>query len=88
MAQSKSKSKSRKYGESYSVQQNVRGWEVMRDGAVRASSVHGTKTEATQEGKRLAMKSRGELRIKGASNRIQDSDSYGNDPRRSKDRKH
>jgi len=73
----------------YSVGPHDDGWQVRRDGAERASSVHDTKSEAVQAGKELAKGTGGELRIKGQDGRIQNSNTYGaHDPNPPKDRKH
>lgn len=64
------------------------GWAVKREGAQRASSVHATKHEALGAGRSLAQTNRTELVIHGKNGRIQDSDSYGNDPIPPKDMKH
>lgn len=73
----------------YSVGPHDDGWQVKRDGAQRASSVHDTKAEAVQAGKHLAQESQGELRIKGQDGRIQNSNTYGSrDPMPPRDKKH
>lgn len=72
----------------YSVGPHDDGWSVKRDGTSRASGVFDTKAEAVERGRELARESQGELRIKGKDGRIQDSDSYGNDPNPPKDQKH
>ena len=73
----------------YSVGPHDDGWQVKRDGAERASSVHDSKAEAVQAGKEAAKASGGELRIKGRDGRIQNSNTYGpSDPNPPRDRKH
>ena len=72
----------------YSVQPSGDGWEVRRDGAQRASAHTDTKAEALERGRDLAKASEGELRIKGLDGRIQNSNSYGNDPHPPHDCKH
>lgn len=72
----------------YSIGPHRDGWQVRRDGAERASAVFGTKADALKRGRELAKGSEGELRIKGRDGRIQDSDSFGNDPAPPRDRKH
>lgn len=73
----------------YSIGPHDEGWQVKRDGTTRASSVHDTKADALDEGKRLAKESGGELRIKGQDGRIQNSNTYGpHDPCPPKDQKH
>ena len=70
------------------VPANPGGWNVKREGADRASSHHGTQSDAINAGKRLAQITGGELRIHGRDGQIRDSDSYGNDPFPPRDRKH
>lgn len=73
----------------YSVGPHENGWQVKRDGAERASSVYERKSDAVNEGKRLAKESAGELRIKGQDGRIQNSNTYGShDPNPPRDTKH
>lgn len=64
------------------------GWAVKREGAERASSVHERKVDALEAGRALARKDEVELVIHGLDGRIQDSDSYGNDPHPPTDEKH
>lgn len=64
------------------------GWDVKRSGADRASSHHDTKTPAVDHGRDLAKKDSTELFIHGKDNKIQDRDSYGNDPFPPRDTKH
>jgi len=64
------------------------GWQVIRPGADRASSVHSTQQDAVDHGRDLARRDGGELCIHGRDGRIRDSDSYGNDPNPPKDKKH
>ncbi len=77
-----------KNSNNYSVGPHDDGWQVKRDGASRASDVFARKSDAVERGRELAKDSSGELRIKGQNGRIQDSDSYGNDPNPPKDQKH
>lgn len=55
-------------------------WNVIRDGAQRASSVHSTQAEAADVGREAARRDQAELYIHGRDGRIRDRDSYGNDP--------
>lgn len=64
------------------------GWQVIRERGERASSRHATQTEALQEGRRVAMRSRVDLVVHRPDGRIRDSDSFGNDPAPPRDRKH
>jgi hypothetical protein len=73
----------------YSVGPHTEGWQVKRDRADRASSVHDKKADAVDAGKHLAKESGGELRIKGQDGKIQNSNTYGpHDPNPPKDMKH
>lgn len=73
----------------YSVGPHDDGWQVKRDGADRASSVHDTKADALAAGKDLAKQAGGELRIQGRDGKIQNSNTYGpNDPFPPRDTKH
>lgn len=53
---------------------------VKKEGAKRASVVSGTKKEALQEGRKIAKKEQSELIVKGKDGKIQNKDSFGNDP--------
>lgn len=64
------------------------GWAVKREGGKRASSVHERKEDALDAGGELARKDEVELVIHGRDGKIQDSDSYGNDPSPPRDEKH
>lgn len=64
----------------YTVARRSDGWEVVRDGASRASSLHQTQAAAIAAGKPLAQVGKGELRIQGQDGRYRKSWSYGNDP--------
>lgn len=63
------------------------GWAVKKEGAVRAGSVHENKAGALNQGRRQAKREGVELVTHGLNGRIQDSDSYGNDPFPPRDRK-
>lgn len=65
-----------------------KGWAVKREGAERASKLTSTKKEAEKYAKDIAKEENGEVVIHGTDNKIQDSDSYGNDPNPPKDNKH
>lgn len=64
------------------------GWDVKREGADRSSGHFGRKADAMDRGRDLARERRTELVEHGRNGRIQDSDSYGNDPNPPRDRKH
>ena len=64
------------------------GWAVKREGASRDSSHHDRKTDAIDTARGTARRDRVEVVEHGRNGRIQDSDSYGNDPHPPIDRKH
>ena len=61
-------------------------WNVKSEKTSRASYLYGTKEEALARGKEIAMNKGVELIIHGKDGRIQDADSYGNDPIPPRDR--
>jgi len=64
------------------------GWATKVEGNKRASSVSETKADAFQAGREKAKEMKTELIIHGKDGRIQNSNSYGNDPCPPKDKKH
>lgn len=56
------------------------GWNVRRENADRASSVHDTQAEAAAEGRRLARQNHVEFNLHGRDGQVREKDSYGNDP--------
>lgn len=64
------------------------GWAAVREGAERASLVGSTKLNVLADARDLARKDKVELVIHKKNGRIQDRDSYGNDPRPPIDKKH
>ena len=64
------------------------GWQVVREGAERASSVHQTQAEAIARARTIAQHEGVEMLIHGRDGRIRDRDSFGNDPCPPKDTKH
>jgi len=64
------------------------GWDVKRERAERASGHFNRKPDAMERGRDLAREHNTELVEHGRDGRIQDSDSYGNDPNPPKDKKH
>ena len=67
---------------------NNGNWAVKGEGNSKATSIHETKTEAIKAGIEIAKNQKSELIIHGRNGRIQDKDSYGNDPFPPKDKKH
>jgi hypothetical protein len=63
-------------------------WAVRREGSRRVSSTHPTQADAEAAAKRVARRERLEVVIHRPNGQIRDSDSFGNDPRSIKDRKH
>ena len=55
-------------------------WDVMREGASRASSVHKTQEEAFEAGRETAKRSHGEVFLHGRDGQIRERNTYGNDP--------
>lgn len=64
------------------------GWGVRREGGRRVTSVHDTQAEAIARARKIAQAQRSEVVIHRRDGTIRDSDSYGNDPSSSRDRKH
>jgi len=63
-------------------------WAAKKPGAKRASRVGKRKEDVLRETREQAKKENAELVIHGKDGKIQDSDSYGNDPCPPKDTKH
>jgi hypothetical protein len=63
-------------------------WGVKTEGASRAVGRYDRKTEATQSGRNMAIKRKGELFIHNMDGKISDRDSYGRDPNPPKDKVH
>lgn len=62
------------------------GWDVVREGSERASNHFDTKAEAEKRGRELAKQDKVEYVPHGKDGKIQDPDSYGNDPNPPKDK--
>lgn len=63
-------------------------WAVRREGSNRVSSVHETQGDAYQRGRGMAMNDKVEVVTHRPNGQIRDSDSFGNDPPRPKDKKY
>jgi Uncharacterized protein conserved in bacteria (DUF2188) len=63
-------------------------WAVIGAGDSRASSLHDTQAAASKAARPLAKANRSELVIHGRDNKIIDKDSFGDDPKGIRDRKH
>jgi len=55
-------------------------WNVIREGAERASSVQPTQGAAIQRAEEIAKREHGELLVHGENNLIRERSSYGHDP--------
>ena len=64
------------------------GWAVKGAGNERFTVITETKREAVEAARDIARNNHSELFIHGKDGRIQDRDSYGNDPHLPKDKKH
>ena len=64
------------------------GWNVKSENTSRAMKTLSTKQEAINYGRNVAIGRKTELVIHGLNGRIQDKDSYGNDPVPPRDRVH
>ncbi len=64
------------------------GWAVKGEGNTRFTVITETKKDAVETAREIARNNRSELVIHGRDGRIQDKDSYGNDPFPPKDTKH
>ncbi len=67
---------------------NNGNWAVKGEGNSKATSIHQTKASAIIAAKEIAKNQKSELVIHGRNGRIQDKDSFGNDPFPPKDNKH
>lgn len=63
-------------------------WAVQSAGSERAYRLTDTKAKATEIGREVARRQEAELVIHGRDGKIQDADSYGNDPMPPRDKKH
>jgi hypothetical protein len=63
-------------------------WGVRGEGNGRLTSIHPTQGEAIDAARDIARNQRSEVVIHRPNGQIRDSDSYGNDPSRIRDRKH
>ena len=71
----------------YHVVKDEHGWKVIKNNSQRASARTTTKEEALKKAAALAKKSKAELVIHGKDAKIQNSNSFGNDPYPPKDTK-
>lgn len=64
------------------------GWATKKEGATRAGVVTDTQGDAIKHARSQAIREHVEVVIHRPDGKIRDSDSYGNDPKSSKDTKH
>lgn len=70
----------------YYVNPHEDGWQVKKEKAKRATSVHGTKEEAKQEAIRRAKESKlGQVKIQKRDGTFEEERTYGKDPKRYRD---
>ncbi len=75
-------------GKNQHVVKTDSGWGVRGEKNSRLTSEHSTKNAAENAARQIAKHQRSEVVIHGRDGKIQDKDSYGNDPHPPKDRKH
>jgi hypothetical protein len=67
----------------YHVTPHEKGWQVKKEGAERAASIHPTKEEAIRDAVTLAKKADlGQVKIHKRTGEIQEERTYGKDPER------
>ncbi|MBD2842938.1 DUF2188 domain-containing protein [Erythrobacter rubeus] len=71
-------------GKDYWTAPHKDGWQVKREGASRATSVHKTQAEAWAETKSRARDAQSEAYLQNQEGRIRERNTYGNDPRKTK----
>ena len=64
------------------------GWATRKEGTERAGGIFDNKADALEQAREQARRERVDVIIHGRNGRIQDSDSYGNDPFPPRDKKH
>lgn len=63
-------------------------WTVKREGNPDPLSIHDKKSDAQEKARDIGRRDKVDVVIHDRKGRIQDSDSYGNDPHPPKDKKH
>jgi hypothetical protein len=63
------------------------GWQVKREGADKATSIHSTQAAANKAARQIAINNSCEHKIQGRDGKIINSNSYGNDPCPPRDKK-
>jgi len=56
------------------------GWDIKKGGSEKATKHYETKQPAIEHAKKIAINQKAELVIHGKNGKIQNSNSYGNDP--------
>jgi hypothetical protein len=64
------------------------GWATRKEGAGRVGSRHSTQQSAYESARQQAIRERVEVVTHRPDGRIRDSDSFGNDPSRTRDTRH
>ncbi len=64
------------------------GWAVKKEGSNRFTVITETKRDAVTVARQIAKNNKSELVVHGKDGKIQDKDSYDNDPNPPKDKKH
>ena len=67
---------------------HAQGWATRKEGALRVGVVTDTQKQAIERARAQAQREGVEVVIHRANGEIRDSDSYGNDPKAIRDRKH
>lgn len=77
-----------KKGKNQHIVPHADGWAVKGEGNSKPTKITSTKKESVKNGREIAKNQQSELVVHGKDGRIQDKDSYGNDPHPPKDKKH
>ncbi|MFH1052743.1 MAG: DUF2188 domain-containing protein [bacterium] len=75
-------------GKRYHIVPHENDWQVKGENSEKAIKTFGNKSEALYAGKQIAINQQAELIIHGRDGKIQNSNSYGNDPFPPRDMKH
>jgi hypothetical protein len=74
-------------GKNQHVVPTKNGWGVKGEGNLKKTAITETKKQAVDIAKEIAKNNKSEVVIHGKNGKIQDKDSYGNDPNPPKDKK-
>ncbi len=75
-------------GKNQHIVPSENGWGVKGEGNEKLTKEFDNKQKATDYGRDIAKNQKSELIIHGRDGKIQDKDSFGNDPNPPKDKKH